>query len=269
MKSFKAYLKDKKEPKPSMETSFGSHSKKPEPKPSMETSFGSHSLEKKKPQSIDEAKLEDDSDEHQNHVHEKVAPEHTKKMSVDERNSLAKYTRGSTALNHALHQHHRFIPLDHDTKEHADHLTKAIGKHKTTEDTVLYTGIKHSPVKHFNHKDEHAHVHLPAFTSTTTSRHQAHGFSNDVKHNNDKHHGVEHGEFGAQHILKLHVPKGTSAVSVRKRSEFPTEHEVLLNRGHDIKIHPKPKHLGNHVYQWDAHVVGHSPAKLKTEDDED
>jgi hypothetical protein len=254
MKSFKAYLKDDKKPKPSMETSMGSHSLPKEKKIVKEDRDSRPNFDEGTP-------------EHHDHIHGKVAKENTSKLSVGERNAIHHYTRGSLALNTALHKHHtKGTPLTDDEHEHATQLSNAMHKHKTSEDIHVYTGLKKSPVEHFNAPKENAKVHLPAYTSTSSSQKTASNFASDSTHKNDKHHDVKHNpEWGAQHILKLHVPKGTHAVSVKKRSEFEHEHEVTLDRGHDIEIHHTPEHLGNNVYQWHGKIVGHTPAKLKKE----
>lgn len=284
MKSFKEFLKDQpKEELPTIETFMGKHSEKKSELPTMETSMGKHSVEPKK--KVNESWDDDDdtyshhdedsppdfphhSKEDQDHIHHHVTAEKDKSITKHEKLAIHEYTKHSTGLADALHKNHkRKTPMDAGNHAHAAALTKVLSKQSTKEDTHVYTGLKHSPSEHFKDKDQkHAEVHLPAFTSTTTNPRTAHAFADDVKHNNDKHHGVQHNEYGATHILKIHVPKGTQAMSVRKHSNEPTEHEVLLNRGHNIKISRNPRHIGGGVHIWDAHISGHEPSKLHKED---
>ncbi len=263
---------------------MGQHSEKT-PKATMDTSMGKHS-EKKEEKKVNESHDHDDdygddsddyaapslpehSKEDQDHIHHHVAAEKAKSLTKNEKTAIHEYTKNSTGLADALHKNHkRKKPMDAGNHEHATVLTKALNKQKTREDMHVYTGLKSSPAEHFKHSEQtHADVHLPAFTSTTTNPKTAHAFTDDTKHANDKHHGVKHNDFGATHILRLHVPEGTSAMSVRKHSNQPTEHEVLLNRGHNIRINRHPHHMGGNTYMWDAHVTGHTPSKLHKEED--
>jgi len=145
------------------------------------------------------------------------------------------------------------------------HLDSALSKQSTKHDTVVYTGIPYSPVKHFHSPNRGVKVHLPAFTSTSSDKVVAYGFS---KHSNDpfdEDHGVTHDENnGSRHILKIHMPKGTHAMSMVDHAFIPEEHEVLLHRGYNIGIHPKPeydKELGAHV--WTAKILSHDPEEIK------
>jgi hypothetical protein len=252
---------------PTMETVFGSHAyKKPEDMPNMETKFGKHSDKQK--DVLKEEKEEERTKEEHDHVHDHVAPFLGSKLSVEERNHVHKYTKGSKELNGSLHKHAAGRDIDDHNKEQAHALTKILDKHKTKEDTHVYTGIPKSPAEHFKDHNKPTTVHLPAFTSTSTSRKTAKAFCEFGHHKNDAKHGVVHDKNDkvAAHILKIHVPKGTSAASIRKQSDQPTEHEVLLNRGHHVEIHPKPEHIGNNIHVWHAKIVAHKPKDLDHDD---
>jgi hypothetical protein len=281
----KDYQEQKKK-KPSMETSMGSHSKKKK-LPALETCMGSHSKEKKSKKSIAEAlkKLEHEYDgsgaddapfyEHHEHMHHKVAPM-KKDISETEKEALSDYTDDSRGLNGALHHQYNGKNFQSSYKHHVDTLTGLLNRHKTKEDSVVYTGLPKSPTQHFEDHTKDAHVHLPAFTSTSSSLHVAAGFAQAAHHANDKKHGIEHDSGGmddgeARHVLRLHLPKGTSAASVKKHTFAPDEHEILVNRGHDIKIHPVPQvHTnknGKKYHIWDAHITDHAPGKFEADAD--
>ena len=274
MKTFKEYRAEKahktaKQPYPIMETSFGTHSLKKNPEQKyevMSTSFGSHSLPKKK---VDEAVKNigepEPSKEQHDDLHTKSAPTHKELLSDHEDEAIKDYTDESRGLNGMLHKHAKGHDIttssNIDNKKTVSHLDSALNKHKTDKDMTVYTGLKDSPAKHFKtgKVEEHTTVHLPAFTSTSTSPKTAIGFSEGTSNFKDENHGLE----GVNnHILKIHVPKGTHAMSVKGHSFVPEENEVLLHRGHNLQIHRKPTTLADGTIMWHAKVVGHNPQSL-------
>ena len=62
-----------------------------------------------------------------------------------------------------------------------EHIDKVLDKASTKHDFHVYTGVKKSPHKYWeetkHHKDKPIQVHLPAFTSTSTSFRKAKSFS--------------------------------------------------------------------------------------------
>jgi len=76
----------------------------------------------------------------------------------------------------------------------------------------------------------------------------------------DEDHGIEDG--GGSHFLKIHLPKGTKAASVREHSFVPEEREILLHRGHNIEIQHKPTKMANDMYMWHARVISHEPLSI-------
>jgi ADP-ribosyltransferase exoenzyme len=142
-----------------------------------------------------------------------------------------------------------------------------LDRQKTMEDMHVYTGIKYSPAKHFKKVGgklpESTIARLPAFTSTSSSIKSARCFSEDTMHPNDERHGIEYPDSGeVRHDIKIHVPKGSKAASLRDHSFCPAEKEVLLHRGHDIEIHNKPEKLDHNTYLWSAKIVGHKAVGL-------
>lgn len=267
MKTFKEYREEVAKQKlklPVLETMFGNHSKvkSEQSKPSMETVFGKHSQKKidegfdSEPKEI--GKLD------QEHIHLKVA--HPQKITSEQKESLSEYSDCSRSINGALHrQHLGHTAPRNPVHEHIKNLTDTLNNHKTGEDMSVYTGLPNSPAKHFKDHTKPQHVHLPAFTSTSTSLQQAKGFAEQSKDAHDHKHGLENKLH--RHVLKIDVPKGSSAMSLRKHSFVPKENEILLNRGHEIEIHPKPtvvEHMlhGTHVI-WHAKLVAHKPGEIK------
>lgn len=283
MKTFAEYRESKKKEaeetkkrrkRPSEETDFGQHSierqsTKKKRKLSEETSFGEHSEHR-----ISEAKIEHqneverDKDEH-DYIHKIVAP--IKTLKHHEKEEVIDYTDHSTPINHTLIHYHNGHSINQKIKPQIETLTKTIGRHSTTEDNHVYTGVKRSPARHFEEGQQKVEVHHPAFISSSTSFELAKGFSESKSHEHNERHGVHLDQNGqARHVLKIHMPKGTQAMSVKKHTFNPGEHEVLLNRGHDLEIHHKPTlHIdknGDKYHVWHAKIVGHSPANLDGED---
>jgi hypothetical protein len=255
-RKFSDYLKDKKREQETMETQFGSHSQDKK-LDSMETQFGSHSQEK----------LNENDERESDHIHEKIAP--ISELTLDQKTAVKQYSDDSRPLNGFLHQHHKGVEFNSSkdkVRERIKHLGEALDAHKTTEDMHVYTGVPHSPAKHFKTSGSKvnatATVHLPAFTSTSSKLKCAKTFSEDTVHPKDDLHGIDHTDFGARHVLKIHVPKGSYAMSLKKHSFCPEEHEVLLHRGHNLEIDKNPEHLGSGHYMWHARVVSHTPAEI-------
>lgn len=144
-------------------------------------------------------------------------------------------------------------------------------------------------------------VHHPAYMSTSTSPKIAKFFAVHKEHMkgprfNQDHHPIRNPEVGDVeeendhaarfqnptsndnrqylHMLRLHLPDGTKAASVWGKFADPdegesspnnSEKEILLHRGHNIRIHRSPSvaAMGNATpIVWHAEVVGHDPMPL-------
>ena len=285
MKSFKEYREQKPtEPKkehryPSMETSFGQHSldKKSIPNkehryPSMETSFGQHSRDKVVNEEIDPNDL---SNDYHRDIHLQRAPMHTDKMTPEEIDAVKKYTDDSKDLNRSLHSIYNGankveIHNYDDNVDRAKMIDTALDKHQTHDDFHVYTGVRRSPSRYFE-KDASGNlkptiVHLPAFTSASSSKLNAEGFTKMVSHENDENHGITE---RTNHILKIHVPKGSKAASVAALSWLPTEKEILLHRGYNIEVDPHPTKETSGIVKseplhvWHARIIEHKPTNLE------
>jgi len=279
MKTFKEFRQQKSKKKPSEEASFGKHSQGPvgKRKPSDEASFGAHSQEpqaKKINEELNVSKDEEATKEDHDHLHKNVAP--VVKMTPHEKDAITTYTDHSTPLNFTLFHHHNGHNYNKGYKKHIDGIDSAMNKAETKDDMHVYTGLKRSPTRHFDKGDTHKEVHFPGFVSASTSLGMARTFTKPAKHENDKNHEVNHGlnsaseEDGARHVLKIHVPKGSKAMSLKKHSFLPKEQEILLHRGHDIEIHHKPEihtdHKGRVTHIWHGKLTGHYPGNLDADD---
>lgn len=273
-KTFKHKTKDKI---PSIETSFGSHSKKKHKIPSIETSFGSHSKKKTLSEDVSPViKSHELSRAEQEEAHLHTAPIHDDKLNADEKEAVSDYTDNSTPLNGMLHDHDKGRDIsrkEHDaSKNTATHLDSALDKHKTTADMHVFTGIKFSPAKHFKKVagkiPTTQKLHMPAYTSTSTKLGVASGFSDLTSHPNDERHGVNSEDDEKKHVLKIHVPAGSHAMSVRSHSFVEGENEILLHRGHTIEVHHEPTRYDHNTFIWHAKVVDHNKADISKPSEE-
>jgi len=240
--SFKEYRSRKNKPFEAMETVFGSHSQK---------SVHEASTPYSSPTDADHDKL------HAN------APLNQTSLEPHQVKALTRYTRDSTMINGYLHNKHKGTNASEVYADQAEDISHALDKHKTKAPIDVYTGVPKSPSEHFHTVDgntpTHTTVHLPAFTSTSTSLRKASEFSRETSHTNDVNHGIKE---DTKHVLKIHVPKGSSAASVRSLSNMDNEHEILLNRGHNIQIHHEPEDIGHNTMLWHAKIISRTPGKI-------
>lgn len=180
--------------------------------------------------------------------------EHKMKQShpnTDETESghLRKYSDDSSGLNTTLFTSHKFRkPLEdkicgHEVKS----LDKAVSKYKLGHDLHVYSGVGFHP-GHVSAKHPEGHIHLAAYTSTSTSKRTAQNFA-------------EPDDEGESHVIHIHLKKGQKGRYMHGKSTYNEhESEYLLPRNTTLKVHPKsethydPKYgLTTHI--WHAHVV--------------
>jgi len=233
--------------------------RKKSPVETMETVFGSHSQDKL----TEESEYTSPTDKDHDTLHNTHVPLDLKHLNVDHLASIRKYTQDSTMINGYLHNKHNKKNATEIYHDQVSNLSSALDKQKTKKPADVYTGVPYSPAKHFHQVDgktpQHTIVHLPAFTSTSTSRRKAAEFARSTRHKNDKNHGIKE---ETRHVIKIHVPAGSSAASVRDESQMEHEQEVLLNRGHNIQIHHEPEDIGHNTMLWHAKVISHTPDKI-------
>lgn len=248
MKTFKEYLKSKNK-YPSLETCFGSHSVDPS---TLEEEF-------------DRVHIPEYSDAMTERVHKVVAPINVSSLSTPEYDAVKSYTARSYMTNDFLHKTATGNKINEpETSDKIKNIDSALDKHPTNVATSVFTGLKHSPTKLFpvigDENPDHIMVHLPAYTSTSTSYGAARNFANPVAHENDADFGIEPGRH--RHILKLHLPKGTPAMSVMGHTHFENEKEILVGRGHNVKINTKPEINVDGVHIWHGTIVSRTPHEV-------
>lgn len=237
---------------------------------SIKTQFGSHSIKKVNLTEDNLAPLVelDPSESINKKIHEKIAPLNKSALSKDEHGALKEYSNESFDINNMHHERRSGSDTSgdeyDDQNELSKHIDAALDKHKTTAKTTVYTGIGYTPSKRFKRGSNgklpsSTIVHHPSYISTSTKPSEASFFSDEDSHKNDAELGVDSGDH--RHILKIDLPKGTSALSLKSISHSPDEDEVLLHRGHNLKISSNPERHGN-TYIWKAKIVSHTPDSL-------
>jgi hypothetical protein len=190
---------------------------------------------------------------------------------------IGDYTSGdSYSLNDYLHRHYRKQAQKDDEKiykKQVQSLDRALTLQQLKEPLTVYTAVPESPANAWAVYGADVRrpirLHLPAYTSTTTSLKVAIQFAEEnlptdsVDHR--KHpprNSKKAAEDGANQIIMLTIPAGTPAASIKNVSDIPEENEVLLPRGMNIEVNPRPTMLKNGDYVWHAQVIDHNPVQI-------
>jgi len=182
------------------------------------------------------------------------------------------YSGESRGINHFLHQHYRNnLPKKQtwNSSKNIGALDRLIGNHRLKSQLVVYSGVKESPadawLKYKADVTKPIRLHLPAYTSTTTNIERAYEFSDHDTVSRQRHQprnkDAPADDFGVQ-VLMITIPPGNPAASLKKISEWPHENEIILPRGLDIEIDPRPTILKNKAHIWHTQVVGHNPVQI-------
>lgn len=130
------------------------------------------------------------------------------------------------------------------------------GKH------VVYSGVRWNPETAsgmvYHHDDDNIAMHLPAFTSTSTSLRKAAGFATASERSGNK-----------KNVIRFTLKHGDKAFPIHQDFSYATdESEVLLPRNTIVKISRKPSviitpKMGSHIpseetHIWDAQII-HQP----------
>lgn len=159
--------------------------------------------------------------------HEKKAEElhnslsnHYKDYSLEHRKNLQSYSHSSRDINYDLWKTHQFhagwnAKRGHEEAVHG--IDNTLQVTKTPHDMNVYSGTRHDPREHdiSNH---------PAYLSTSVRPEVSHAFA------------ITHGSYdGHQHVLNVHVPKGSSGAYIGHVSNHPHEKEFILPRNSKLK----------------------------------
>jgi hypothetical protein len=190
---------------------------------------------------------------------------------------IGDYTSGdSYSLNDYLHRHYRKQAQKDDEriyKKQVQSLDRALTLQQLKNPLTVYTAVPESPANAWAVYGADVRrpirLHLPAYTSTTTSLKVAVQFADENLPTDSVDHrkhpprtGKKAAEDGASQIIMLTIPAGTPAASIKNISDIPEENEVLLPRGMNIEVNPRPTMLKNGDYVWHAQVIGHNPIQI-------
>lgn len=194
--------------------------------------------------------------------HKSLAEEHVKNLTGDHHVAVSAYISGGLRDGHetgsrhvnehliSAHnsgiepkKHFKFGNEDEGTEElHVDHLDDAIKQNKLHKSLTTYSGISFHP---HTHVDSRNTLHMPAYTSSSTSRAVAMQYAS----NKDNH---------VHHILKISHPKGSTGLYVGDNTDMSPfyQKEHLSPRNMKIKVNPEPEiHTddhGNELHVWSA-----------------
>ncbi len=221
-------------------------------------------------------------------IHKDLALKHNKKdfdydydneADWEDSHYVTDYTGGTSQyINDILHQHYRNqLASKKDLQRYQRHiagLDRILSGKKLKQPVTVYTTVPVSPAdaweKYGVDVNEPIRLHLPAYTSTSTSLDVVQNIADDrlepVSVDRQRHpprnaQKAPQDNWGNQ-ILMLSIPAGTPAASVQKISEYPDENEILMPRGMDIVVNPNPTVLDNGDYVWHAQVIGHNPVQI-------
>jgi hypothetical protein len=181
---------------------------------------------------------------------------------------------GSKSINNALWEHHIHgtdIPMH--IISHVRGIESVLHTNIQANGVRLYSGLRQSPVTsagiEWNSTRPKKLIHLPAFTSTSTDFDTATLFTDedhDTIHHESDHHGII--ESGARHIIQLNFGNKISSIASLKKHSSSSENEVILGRGHEFFLNPRPTKIeddGFHspVYLWNTEPgVRVKPSKI-------
>jgi hypothetical protein len=281
MKTFKGFLNEEKEKRVLIKTLFGSHSvdkkkiekqEKQNPENYRVASFRDTNF---RVESVDGVNTNTENEITKPHTDAESNKFHSNNRVIDERPTvgvpknffgwLNAYSQNSRDMNNALYNDHLGKKIEktalNDEERHQRNLTfaheasKALANTRTKSDHTVFSGIYPEHAEAFKNQKKPIQAHHAGFISSSTDFNQAAKFAGK-------------GEGGEKHMLRIHVPKGTQAGSMKWISSYVREKEILLQRGHDLEIHHEPTII-NHpkegkIHVWHAKIVGHKPKELNT-----
>lgn len=180
----------------------------------------------------------------------------------DDKTHVYRYTAASKPLNRLLYRIHNeggTVPhtmeitgrynFTHDIRG----LDAAINRNKLKHDLVVYSGVGWNPASRMQ---ADGLIHLPAYTSTSTSKNIAYNFAkSNKKHDTDI------------HILRIHNPKDSTGLYTHDDptiTQYEGENEFIIPRNTKIKINNVPEiykdeQYGHNVHVWNAQRLESEP----------
>ena len=194
------------------------------------------------------------------------------------------YTSGSMYINDVLHKTYRNPKGAGKTGDEYDRgvirgMDRKLDTAKIPKAIYVFTGVPESPSnlwkKHKVDPKKPIQCILPAYTSCTTDFNVADGagaarigdifdYKNHPPRNSDAPSKFEmEGSYGEdfRQVLKIYLPKGAEAGSVKSQSQYKYENEIILHRDSIVEIDPSPTITKKFTVIWHCKWLGRSPHK--------
>lgn len=122
-----------------------------------------------------------------------------------------------------------------------------LSKYKTPIDFHVFTGLHEPPVKAWHKLKVPLHMVHPGYISTSLHKNIAQNFAYSRLFTTLREPTISNDDYSQKgelqmhkHILRIRVPKGQHGYYAHHNSTVPREHEFILPRGTNLKIHPYP-----------------------------
>ena len=158
--------------------------------------------------------------------HKEMDISSSKKINLEQHNSLAAYSGSSYSIMNRLLREPEF----YDEKLHPNRLSQssrkiyekyiedcytALKNNRTTEAVVTYRGVKSELMEKLAEAEPGDIITDDGFASTSTSKKIAEKFA---------------GKYSGGYVMTVLIPKGSQAASIKSLSHYPKESEVLINK---------------------------------------
>lgn len=165
-----------------------------------------------------------------------------KHYSEEPSEDLQKYSESSFELNrHLWEAYARKIKHNEEIDDiNISNLDYELENHTLHKPLYVYSGIKRNPgiLASLHPKNR---LFLPGYTSTSIKPSIAGEFASSLERGNLERGASSESSMGEKHILRIHVPQGSSGYYLGSRSHFDNEHEFLLPRQTSLHIDKKPE----------------------------
>lgn len=205
---------------------------------------------------------DEESDPDESWAHKKKLQYHFEESGHDIDHEHGEHVHDYTSYeHHHLNKNlHDGIELQGGQKRMDEGISNFLRTAKMPSDTITYTGVKNDLRALAYGKTEPFHITYRGYTSTSLKKSTASGFSEPHPPEAHEEDDVDH----VRHVLKVHIPKDSSAAYIGHLSAHDHEQEVLLHKNARFEVHPVPDehdqrfapHDPDHrVLTWHAKLV--------------
>lgn len=160
-------------------------------------------------------------------------------FNLEQKEAIEKYSgNGSKKINDALIKGKKLSEYHEDT---VNHLDEAIKNNPLKHEVVTHSGVSFDPRRFLNEKGQ---MHSPSYLSTSHDMLVAHNFAT--------HSGTD--ENGYRHIVRLHLKPGDPATHISQNSINSHENETIIRRGVNLQHHGTEE---GHSPNGDKFIIHH------------